>query len=981
MADGDAESARDASDISAWERNTGVTTGRQTTRDTTHTHGTMHSRDTHMTAYSRETTGTRDTVRSQSPPANRAYRGYSVAETLKEFEANIYGDVFTTAEDLEGKIKEQEDKFFNMARRAGGDGLDGRGKGSFELERDSDFESVNGSFDFSGEDIELGCNFSMCDPICRHRCVRYTYIVLRRSFKWVLPIMGLTIFILFMASLLFAKYERGTSNWTYILVVCIMEPAGCLCTILPWMRVHPPGKESTVPRQKNGRRQSLLRRADHRYFRATGLHRRTATTIILLLTVLKLLAVSSQPQGVVYLFQPGEIPESLDGELVMGVHPRLMSLLYVTANQILLFVYIPWLHRHLFEQSLMTYIAKTLPFASILTTTVELFAADVRVVKAVDGVIYGFYGVVWLAEILRSCGKPTTKNVSFFSTMLWINQMLPNAAGRVMYVLLIESELPVLLIAVFYWTFSAIFLQFMKRAANCATASRTAEAFVFQLQHTADLFFVLLYINTSFPGTTFFLLLVWNFVQVVFRDGDFIGMIQEVLRSDRCLNCKPGDVSETRQNMRGTWRLLTIQNAMSERVAWMAAFCCVVFELAMSIFSDGVFNDVITACLASESDKTNAAIGYIIIGVTLLASQRVVVKIWNMRLLRTAKWAELGVPMDSVNGFGDAGGGLSKTRNDSGGLELNDIDQKAKHHDASVSFTHTNGNGVVPRASSPQLDASGRTGFRDDRLSTISGSVRSESVESSATHGRDTRGLSGLSLAKDRLSSIGREPSIGEEVEVVQSTSNSLHSRFEEPGVIDRETMMTASGSFSTDEGGRESARPNLCPLPSGSSSDGTQSQHCFEPPPLCPAPSGSSGNLSARAGSGNGTASIKDEMASMSSGSGKSGSPGAGSGLGTGSGSDSGLRSGGSAMGLSLRGGSGMGSLMTRSTRAESVGKQEIVDLLGLFDSANFNPHASHRQYMKTFDVYFRAVIVYVMCSAFMGIANILAKKGCHDE
>lgn len=84
----------------------------------------------------------------------------------------------------------------------------------------------------------------------------------------------------------------------------------------------------------------------------------------------------------------------------------------------------------------------------------------------------------------------------------------------VRYVLLIESSLPVLLIAVFYWTFSAIFLQFMKRAANCATASLTAEAFVFQLQHTADLFFVLLYINSSFPSLTFFLLCIWNFVQV-----------------------------------------------------------------------------------------------------------------------------------------------------------------------------------------------------------------------------------------------------------------------------------------------------------------------------------------------------------------------------------------------------------------------------------------------------------------------------------
>ena len=49
------------------------------------------------------------------------------------------------------------------------------------------------------------------------------YIVLRRAFKWILPIMGLTIFILFMASLLFQKYDEGAGNWTYICIVCLME--------------------------------------------------------------------------------------------------------------------------------------------------------------------------------------------------------------------------------------------------------------------------------------------------------------------------------------------------------------------------------------------------------------------------------------------------------------------------------------------------------------------------------------------------------------------------------------------------------------------------------------------------------------------------------------------------------------------------------------------------------------------------------------
>ena len=38
--------------------------------------------------------------------------------------------------------------------------------------------------DFSGEDMELGCGKMFR---CRHRCITYTYIVLRRAFKWILP--------------------------------------------------------------------------------------------------------------------------------------------------------------------------------------------------------------------------------------------------------------------------------------------------------------------------------------------------------------------------------------------------------------------------------------------------------------------------------------------------------------------------------------------------------------------------------------------------------------------------------------------------------------------------------------------------------------------------------------------------------------------------------------------------------------------------
>jgi len=70
----------------------------------------MHpARDTHGSAQTRDTTGTANSVRSQSPLPNR-YRGFSVAEEFRKIEENIYGDVFSTTEATEGKIKDAEVK-------------------------------------------------------------------------------------------------------------------------------------------------------------------------------------------------------------------------------------------------------------------------------------------------------------------------------------------------------------------------------------------------------------------------------------------------------------------------------------------------------------------------------------------------------------------------------------------------------------------------------------------------------------------------------------------------------------------------------------------------------------------------------------------------------------------------------------------------------------------------------------------------------
>ena len=52
--------------------------------------------------------------------------------------------------------------------------------------RDSDLDSLyDDDIDFSGENVELGCGRMFS---CRNRFIKYTYILLRRGFKWILPI-------------------------------------------------------------------------------------------------------------------------------------------------------------------------------------------------------------------------------------------------------------------------------------------------------------------------------------------------------------------------------------------------------------------------------------------------------------------------------------------------------------------------------------------------------------------------------------------------------------------------------------------------------------------------------------------------------------------------------------------------------------------------------------------------------------------------
>ena len=80
-----------------------------------------------------------------------------------------------------------------------------------------------------------------------------------------------------------------------------------------------------------------------------------------------------------------------------------------------------------------------------------------------------------------------------------------------------------------YWTISAIFLQFVKRCALAASDASVAEAYCFPTQHAFDIFASLIFLKIVYPDPSFWILLGWTFVQIVFRDGDFKGIFQEKL--------------------------------------------------------------------------------------------------------------------------------------------------------------------------------------------------------------------------------------------------------------------------------------------------------------------------------------------------------------------------------------------------------------------------------------------------------------------
>ena len=149
--------------------------------------------------------------------------------------------------------------------------------------------------------------------------------------------------------------------------------------------------------------------------------------------------------------------------------------------------------------------------------------------------------------------RPQAGDIGYLVAILCISQFLPAVGGQIMLAML--KRMAAIWVIVCYWTVSAIFLQvgararalrqasreraerlghvsrlsrqFIKRCALVASNAGIAEAYCFPTQFAFDAFATLIFLQISFPKKQFFLVLAWTFVQVVFRDGDFKGIIQE----------------------------------------------------------------------------------------------------------------------------------------------------------------------------------------------------------------------------------------------------------------------------------------------------------------------------------------------------------------------------------------------------------------------------------------------------------------------
>lgn len=206
---------------------------------------------------------------------------------------------------------------------------------------------------------------------------------------------------------------------------------------------------------------------------------------------------------------------------------------------------------------------------------------------------------------------------------LWITQIVPLYGGDILLYNVVNASVEdVMLFAAVYWSLSSVFIWLIKRLGAAALGSHDEEdlkdVLLFPIQFAFDLFFTLLFIEIRFPRPSFFGLLGWQFVTVVFRDGGY---------GEQAVLCATwlGKRGETvREDLRSAWRLLAINNTLSEAAATLAVIAAVGFDA----FLPGA-RVIVSGASRRERERILAGLGLAL--VALKAAHRTVWKENDLR--------------------------------------------------------------------------------------------------------------------------------------------------------------------------------------------------------------------------------------------------------------------------------------------------------------------------------------------------------------
>ncbi|KAH8073546.1 hypothetical protein JL721_2849 [Aureococcus anophagefferens] len=241
-------------------------------------------------------------------------------------------------------------------------------------------------------------------------------------------------------------------------------------------------------------------------------------------------------------------------------------------------------------------------------TALKLVAEYERTPAAVNayafcyyGLLFGFFPITAGRERRRRLGNVATKADAGAAVVLvclialhlchlqlalclWINQIMPLFMGDLLLYNLTTSDTNFWVFLSVYWGSSTILLQVIKRSADVALGGHDDED-------------------------------VNDFVNITFRDGDVKGQFEQHYL---CRSCKKG--KEFERELRSTWRMLAINNCLSEVV-----FSAVAFD-AIDVGRPVVAPD------ASPRKHRNILTGLALVFLVLKLAHLACASIWDRRM-------------------------------------------------------------------------------------------------------------------------------------------------------------------------------------------------------------------------------------------------------------------------------------------------------------------------------------------------------------